>query len=113
MSVALVAIMLCLTLASCGNKLSGTYVWEEEIMGVKSSQTLVFKGSKVTMTTEAAGQTIFELEGTYEIDDDKIKFEFESDDEEVKEMLDELNVDAKYEKTDDGIKIDGVEYEKQ
>ncbi len=104
MSVVLVVLMLCLTLASCGKKVpSGTY---EAPLGLGSYE---FKGSKVTV--EILGE---EIEGTYKIKDDKISFQFESDDEDMQELLDEMGDEAvSYEKTDDGIKIGGVEYKKK
>ncbi len=104
-AVALVAVMLCLSLAACGKKLSGTY--SAEALG--TGATYEFKGSKVTITVKALGAELASVEGKYSIKDDKITFEFESDDEDV----DEYDGTFDFEETDDGIKIGLVEYKKK
>ena len=101
-AVALVAVMLCLSLVACGKKLSGTY--SAEILG--SGAEYEFKGSKVTITVKALGAEIGSAEGKYSIKDDKITFEFDSDDDDVKEYSGTFD----FEETDDGIKIGIVEY---
>ena len=98
LAVAMVAVMLCLVLASCGNKLSGTYSAEQ--MGIKVSYT--FKGDKVTM--KAMGT---EIEGTYEIKDDEITIKYEIAGEEVEETEDFEKKDSKT------IVINGVELTKE
>ena len=98
LAVAMVAVMLCLVLASCGNKLSGTY--EAEEMGVTVSYT--FDGDKVTM--KAMG---VEIEGTYEIKDDEITIKYEIAGEEVEETEDFEKKDSKT------IVIGGVELTKK
>ena len=104
LAVVMVAIMLCLTLASCGKKLSGTY----KTLGCE----MTFDGKKVSV--ELLGAVT--LDGTYEIKDDKISFDFtgvdEEDQEKYKDILDELTSDADFEEGDGYIKIDGVKYEK-
>ncbi len=102
---ALVAVILCLSLAACGKTLSGTY--SAEILG--SGATYEFKGSKVTITVKALGAELASVEGKYSIKDDKITFEFDSDDEDIKDYSGTFD----FEETDDGIKIGLVEYTKK
>ena len=101
LSLALVVVMLCATLASCAG-LSGTY--SAGVEGMKATYKFGAFG-KVTATVEIAGQTQTQ-EGKYKVDGDKITFTFEVDGK-------ESTSEAKFEKTDDGIKINGMEYKKQ
>ena len=112
-AVALVVLMLAMALASCGNTLSGTYANKEELFGVETGTYLDFRGNKVVMTAIVAGQKMVELEGTYKIDGDKIFFEFDAGDSKYAEYFDDLSGEARFEKGDDYIKIDGIKYEKQ
>lgn len=105
LAVVMVALMLCLTLASCGKRLSGKY--SAEILG--SGVTYEFKGSKVTISIKALGAEVATAEGKYEIKDDKITFTFESDKDEVKEY----DGTFAFEEKDDSIKIGIIEYEKK
>ena len=93
----LVAVMLTMTLASCGTKLSGTYSAEAIGTGV----TYEFKGSKVTITVKALGMELGSAEGKYSIEKDKITFTFESEDDDVKKYDGTFD----FEKGDDYIKI--------
>lgn len=93
----LLAAMLCLGLASCGKKLSGKY--EATVLG--TGTTLEFSGSKVTITLKALGAELASVEGKYSIKDEKITFEFDSDEEDVKAF----NGTFDFEETDTGIKI--------
>ena len=97
LAVVMAVLMVTLCLASCGNKLSGTYSIEEE--DVKLSYT--FKGDKLTATIN--GETLYE--GTSEIKDDKITVTYEVEGEEVSDTAD-------FEKGSGYIKIDGVELKK-
>ncbi len=113
-SVVLAALMLCFALASCGKKLSGTYSAEIDIVLVKYTATYEFSGSKVTATKETEGGITgavnsVTFEGEYEIEDDKITFTWDTEDDDgvIKGGT------FKFEKTDDGIKIGTVEYKKQ
>lgn len=100
---------LCLALASCGKKLSGTY--EIDAFGL-ASKTYEFKGNKVTITYEVFGAKK-SSEGTYKIakNDDgdlEITFTFENKDAE------EYSGTFSFEEVDkDTIKIAGVKYEKK
>ena len=101
LALVLVLSMVCVAFASCATKLSGTY---KNTLG----GTYEFSGSKVTYKTLLGSS-----EGTYEItknDDGKqvIIFNFE-------ESLAGLvnGQEIPFEKTDDGIKIGGVEYTKE
>lgn len=98
----LVAVMLTVTLASCGTKLSGTYSAEAIGTGV----TYEFKGSKVTITVKALGMELGSAEGTYSIKKDQITFTFESDDDDVKKYDGTFD----FEKGDDYIKIGVLTY---
>ena len=94
---------LCLTFASCG-KLSGTY----EAKSILGTTELTFKGSTITIT-----KGTIEAEGTYEIEDDKITIELESDGNlGWDDLLKVFNGTHDFEKGKDYIKIDGVKYEK-
>jgi hypothetical protein len=93
--------MLCLSLVSCGKKLSGTY--SAIVLG--SGAEYEFKGSKVEITVKAVGIVVAEVEGKYSIDDDKITFEFEDEDAE-----DFAGTETFKELENGNIEIGGVEY---
>lgn len=103
-ALALVAVMLTMTLASCGTKLSGTY--SAEIIG--SGVEYEFKGSKVSITVKALGMELGSAEGKYSIKKDKITFTFDSDDEDVEKYDGTFD----FEKGDDYIKIGAITYKK-
>lgn len=112
-AVALVAVMLCMSLAACGKKLSGEYKLDVTIMDTGTVTTYKFSGSKVTFTTEAkvAGSIVGDpvvIEGKYSIEDDKITFEFESDDADAEKLSGTFD----FEETENGIKIGILEYKK-
>ena len=98
LALVMTAVLLCLTLASCGKTLSGTYTME--IVG--SGAEFEFKGNKVTITTKVAGAVVGDpVEGKYSIKDDKITFEFDGDDKNAKTYGGTFD----FEKGDDYIKI--------
>lgn len=117
LAIAMVAVMICLTLASCGKKLSGTYepvvVKEDSVFdkianaisdATDSGVEYTFSGSKVTIETTVLGK-VATFEGKYKIKDDKITFTF--DDEDAKDY----NETLKFEELENGnIKIGVVEY---
>ena len=112
-AVALVAVMLCLGLASCGKTLSGTYSAEELGTGI----TLKFDGKDVKFTIKVLGSEVASFDATYEIKDDKITFDV-ADEEEIsndfaKEIIEELEEPVDFEEGDDYIKIDGDKFTKQ
>ena len=112
LALALVAVMVCVSFIACSKTLSGEYVNEESVMGVGSTKTTyVFDGKKVTLTVsaEAIGMDLggVSLEGTYKIKGDEITFTFEG------EGAAEYSKAVSFEKTDNGIKIAGVEYTKK
>ena len=82
LAIAMVAVMLCLTLASCGKTLSGKY--EATLLG--SGIELEFNGKKVTYTAKVLGAEAASVEGTYEIKDDKITLSFEGEDKDAEKM---------------------------
>lgn len=93
-ALALVAVMLCSALVSCGKRLSGEY--EATVAG--SGLVLAFEGKKVTITTKVLGKEGESKEGTYEIKDDKITLTFTIDEKEESETYD-------FEQGEDYIKI--------
>ena len=110
-AVALVAVMLCGALVSCGlfgKKLNGTYESD-------AGTTFEFKGNKVEVTYKDLGDlfsgTRTTYEGTYKIDDDTITFEFVDDDGEVMEDF-VYNKTFDFEEKENGdIYIGNTEYE--
>lgn len=126
LAIAMVAVMLCLTLASCGKKLSGKYemvvVEEDSILdkiagaigdATNSSTVYIFSGNKVTVEVTLFGD-VTTYEAKYEIKDDKITFTYDYSESELEELgLDKDDVkDTKtFEELDNGnIKIGGVEF---
>ena len=114
LSLVMVAAMLCITLASCGKTLSGKYENDATVFSTGVVTTYEFSGKKVTLTVEskAAGATVGDplvIEGKYSIDDDKITFEFEGDDEDAKKYSQTLD----FEESEDYIKIGVVKFEKK
>ena len=112
LAVVLVAVMLCMTLASCGKKLSGTYEPNTgSILGgigdaLNSGVEYTFSGSKVTIEVSVLG-SVETFEGKYSIDDDKITFEFDDEDAE------KYNETVTFEELENGnIKLAGIEYKK-
>ena len=102
----------CLTLASCGKKLSGTYVNE----GPLSTITYEFEGNKVTLTdTVHIGASTHDItySGEYKIVKDKesgdLKITFTFNDNNAVNY----NKTCTFEETDNGIKLNGLLYEKK
>ena len=80
LAVALVVVMLCLSLAACGKKLSGEYYFGDKSI-TKSYTTYTFSGSKVTCEVYVLGNKVGDdsFEGKYAIDDDEITFTWENE----------------------------------
>ena len=101
---------MCLTFASCGKKLSGTYVNK----GLLSDVTYEFQGNKVTVTdTVTIGSSTFDFSysGKYKIAKDdsgnlNITFTFEDSD------ADRFNKTCVLEEIDGNIKLNGIVYTK-
>ena len=112
LALVMVALMLCLALTACGKKLSGEYVLDATIAGSGAVTTYAFSGSKVTITVETkllgSITDTFEVEGKYSIEDDKITFEFEDEDDGAKKY----NGSFDFAETETGIKIGLLEYKK-
>ena len=115
-SLLLVVVTLCLSLASCGKKLSGSYEAEIDAALIKYTATYTFSGKKVSVekktTTILGTVNTTELEGTYEIieNDDgtmEISFAFETEDDEIK------NGTYTFSEGEDYIKIGLVKYTKK
>ncbi|MBO5415564.1 MAG: hypothetical protein J6A83_02905 [Clostridia bacterium] len=115
LALVMVALMLCMSFASCAKKLSGEYVNDATIAGSGIVTTYEFSGNKVTLTveTKALGVVVEEgtasREGTYSIGEDKITFEFEGDDTVAKEYSKTLD----FEEGEDYIKIGIVKFDKK
>ena len=122
-AVALVAVVMCMMLASCGNTLSGSYSATYESEGIFGfgkgtyTTTYEFKGNKVVMTTDAnvgGKTTTTTTNGTYEIKDDQIIFTWDKN-VETNENGDSVVSTNKYEfsKGDDFIYIGDQKYTKK
>lgn len=81
MAMALLAVIMCTVLASCGNTISGKYTGKGGALDA-ITYTYEFSGKKVTLkvvTPSLIGDDNIRLqEGTYEIKDDMIIFTWES-----------------------------------
>ncbi len=112
-AVTMALLMVALMCTACGNILMGEYEAEEvDLIVAKYTITYKFSGNKVTATTKSVGSfsgnvTTKTYEGTYEIDDDVITFNWEEDDDVMK------SESKSFEKTDDGIIIGKTEYKKK
>ena len=100
-ALALVAVMLTLTLVSCGG-VSGTY--SAELVG--SGVELEFKGSKVIARFKLLGMYGDPIEGTFKVKGDEITITFPDGDKDTKD----LSGTHAFEKGDDYIKIGVVTY---
>ena len=103
-AISVLVIMLACSLVACGG-LSGTYA-TDEIFGSGLSYT--FKGKEVVIEAKLVGFTT-EVVGEYSIDDDKITFIFDKDEEDASKYEGTFD----FEKGDDYIKIGGVKYTKE
>ena len=121
-AVALVAVVMCMMLASCGNTLSGSYSATYESNGIFGlgkgtyTTTYEFKGNKVVRTddvTVGGSTTTTVTNGTYEIKDDQIIFTWDKN-VETNENGDSVVSTNKYEfsKGDDFIYIGDTKYNK-
>ena len=105
---AMVAVMLCLCLASCGKTLSGEYSLGDKTI-TKTYTTYTFKGNKVTVEVYALGNKVGNdsFEGKYAIKDNEITFTYENDKGEEKTLT------QTFEELEDGsIKIGTFTYKK-
>ena len=108
LAIALVVVMLCLSLAACGKKLSGEYYFGDKTV-TKSYTTYEFKGSKVTCEVYLLGNKVSDdsFEGKYAIDGDEITFTWEDAKGEEKSLT------AAFEELENGdVKIGVVTYKK-
>jgi protein involved in sex pheromone biosynthesis len=122
LAIAMVAIMLCLTLASCGKRLSGKYEmvvvkeggFLDSLVGAigeatNSSVYYIFKGNKLTVEATVGGQ-VETTEYEYEIKDDKMTLTYVGEGAEELEE-DELSNTVTFEELENGnLKIGGVEF---
>ena len=107
MCLALVAVMLCATLASCGGVASGEYVNGDTEL-TKSYSKYTFSGNKVTVEVYLLGNKVGDssFEGKYKVKDDEITFTWENEEGEEKSST------QTFEETEDGIKIGALTYKK-
>ncbi len=107
MSLALVAVMLCATLASCGGVASGEYVNGDTSI-TKTYSKYTFSGSKFTLEVYVLGNKVGDesFEGKYKVKDGEITFTWENAEGEEK-----TNTQT-FEETDEGIKIGALTYKK-
>ena len=111
MAVALLAVMMCAVLASCGTTLKGSYSAETKVLLLDVKYSYEFDGKNVTVKTETEvpliGTVVNSQTGTYEIKDDKITFTW--GDAEAKENATVVeNGTFDFEKGKDYIKIGGL-----
>ncbi len=110
--ISLVAVIVCLALASCGKTLSGKYEGEMDLVVAKYTVTYEFSGKNVEVTrkttTIVGTSDTVTVKGTYEINDagDEITFTWDEED----DVID--GGTFVFEETEDGIKIGAVEYKK-
>ena len=113
-AVALVAVMLCLGLASCSKTLSGEY--SADLFGTGTKMTFDDKNVKIAITVTFLGE-VASVDATYTIKDDKISFDFADEDEVsnelAKKVLESIEEPVDFEEGDDYIKINGVTYTKK
>jgi uncharacterized lipoprotein YehR (DUF1307 family) len=113
-AVVMVALMLCLCLASCGKKLSGKY--SADLFGTGTTMTFDGSNAKIAITVTLLGE-VASMDAKYEIKDDKISFDI-ADEEEVtndlaKKVIASLEQPVSFEEGEDYIKIGDVKYTKQ
>ena len=108
-AVAMVVLMLCLSLASCGKTLTGEYESDAGLFGKTSYE---FSGKTVKISYTSILGTVNSIEGEYSIDDDEITFTFEDVDEEKEEDAKKLDGTFTFEEGEDYIKIGNFKYEK-
>lgn len=107
-AVALVAVMLCFCLASCGKTLSGEYYAGDKDI-TKTYTVYTFRGSSVKVEDYLLGNKISDssFEGKYSIDGDEITFIYEDN------KGNEQTITKTFEELDDGsIKIGVITYTK-
>jgi len=111
-AVALVAVIMCMMLASCGNTISGTYSGKGSGLLSGVSYSYEFKGKNVTVTTKTEipilGTIVNTQTGTYEIKDEKITFTWSEDDETNDKGTVVETGPYDFEKGSDYIKIGGL-----
>ncbi len=99
-ALAVLLVMAVAVLASCGSKLSGTYVRDDS-----DAVSLTFKDDKVSAEGKILGVSL-KVEGTYKIEKDKITISFGDD-------KFKLGGEKSFAKDGKTITIDGVKYTKQ
>ena len=120
-AVALVAVMMCMMLASC-NTISGTYSATYESEGIfgfgagKYTTTYEFKGKNVTRTddvTVGSKTTTNTVTGTYVIEDDTIVITWDKDVETGDGQSSTTKSTFSFAKGDGFVLIDGRQYDKK
>ncbi len=121
-AVALVAVIMCMMLASCGNTISGSYYRTYENEGLfgwgagSYTETYEFSGKKVTKTVDAtigSETKSTTTTGTYELTDDgKIVITWDKDVETSEGQASSSKSTYTFDKGDDFILIDGNKFTK-
>ena len=111
LAVAMIAVMLCLCLASCGKTLSGEYAATLEAFGLETGKKMSFSGKNVTVSYVVANHELASVDGTYTIEDEKITFDFVDEDqvenEDAKDFLAGLTGSVSFEEGD-GYKVESL-----
>ena len=108
-AVAMVVLMLCLSLASCGKTLAGEY---ESDAGLFGKTTYKFSGKTVKISYTSVLGTVNSIEGEYSIEDDEITFTFEDVEEDKEDDAEQLEGTFTFEEGEDYIKIGNFQYDK-
>ena len=112
-ALAMAILMLAMTFAGCGKKLSGKY--SADVLG--TGTTMTFDGSdvKIGITVTLLGE-VASLDATYKIKDDKISFDIANEEEITndlaKKVIRSLEEPVDFLEGEDYININGVKYEK-
>ncbi len=115
MALAMITVLFCVTLAACGNKLSGTYSASGDLLGLAGSEiSYKFSGSKVTVSVTATVlgfEKTTSYDGTYELteEDGTNYIIFTFNDEDAKSYSGKFF----FQNVENGIKISGVTYKKK
>lgn len=101
-ALALVVLILCLPLVSCGGELSGTYICALHDEGAEPTR-YTFSGENVTYELFSPNGASIKIKGSYKISDGKIALDYG-------EENSFYNATRTFSVSDDFILIDGVKY---
>ena len=109
-SIVMVVVMLCVSLASCAKTVSGKYKADYYGSGIA----MIFDGSNVEIEITAVDMVLASIDASYTIEEEKISFNFD-DAEKItnvfaKAFIDELQAPVSFAEGDGYIEIDGIKY---